>query len=364
MNPAVSASAKVALAPSLSRAARARLALLGLAAATLLFALCSLSTGAMDLGLGEVAQALLFHFRGEAAEPSAATSVVLELRAPRVVLAVLVGAAVGTAGAVMQGLFRNPLADPALLGVSTGAAAAVAVALALAHAVTSFSFLGGPGALTAVAFTGAVGATLVVVVVARRGSRADASLLLLAGVAVNAASASLIGLMVFFANDAALRDLTFWTLGSLGGARWAALGVVGPVLALTVLLSLRLRRPLNALALGEATAQHLGVDVRRTTRMAVALCALGVGAAVSCTGVIAFVGLVVPHLFRLAVGPDHRYVLPGAALLGALLLVAADTVARTVAAPAELPVGVVTSLVGAPFFFGLLRRHAAPRAFH
>jgi iron complex transport system permease protein len=180
--------------------------------------------------------------------------------------------------------------------------------------------------------------------------------MLLAGIALNAFMGAGTGLLTFVANDAQLRNITFWSLGSLGGATWRTVAVAGPFVATAVLLLPRLSRALNALALGEAEAGHLGVDVERTRRTIVVLSALGVGSAVALAGVIGFIGLVVPHLLRLLVGPDHRVVVPGAALLGASLLLGADLVARTLVAPAELPIGIVTAVLGAPFFLWLLLR--------
>jgi iron complex transport system permease protein len=279
------------------------------------------------------------------------------VRAPRVLLAALIGGGLGVAGAAMQGLFRNPLADPGLIGVSAGAALAAVAAIVLGGSLFGAAAgLLGLWLLPVAAFLGGLAATLAMVRLGRVGGVTDVATLLLAGVAVNALAGAATGLLIFMADDRQVRDITFWTLGSLAGARWAHLPVVlalvgGPTLALCALA-----RPLNALILGEAEAYHLGQRVERVKAAAIGLAAVAVAAGVAFTGLIGFVGLVVPHLLRLGFGADHRLVLPGAALFGASLLVLADLAARSLAAPAELPVGVVTALLGAPFFLWLLRR--------
>lgn len=303
--------------------------------------------------------ATMAHMFGAAlpAEYARDAAVLGVIRAPRVLLAALIGAGLGVAGAAMQGLFRNPLADPALIGVSGGAALAAVAAIVLGGAMfgTAAGWLG-LWLLPMAAFIGGLGATLLMARLGRIGGVASVATLLLSGVAVNALAGALTGLLIFMADDRQVRDITFWTLGSLAGARWQHLPVILLLVGLPSLLLCVLARPLNALLLGEAEAFHLGVPVEALKRTAIILAAVAVAAGVAFTGLIGFVGLVVPHLVRLAFGSDHRIVLPGAALLGGALLVLADLVARTLAAPAELPVGVVTALIGAPFFLWLLRR--------
>jgi iron complex transport system permease protein len=279
------------------------------------------------------------------------------VRAPRVLLGALVGAGLGAAGAALQGLFRNPLADPGLIGVSAGAALAAVAAIVLGGSV--FGAVAGTlglWLLPAAAFCGGLLATLLMARLGRVGGTAHVATLLLAGVAVNAIATALTGLLIFMADDRQARDITFWTLGSLSGARWAHLPVLLLLVGLPTLLLTALARPLNALILGEAEAFHLGLRVAAARRAAILLAAVAVAAGVGFTGLIGFVGLVVPHLVRLGFGADHRIVLPVSALLGAALLILADLAARSLAAPAELPVGVVTALLGAPFFLWLLRR--------
>jgi iron complex transport system permease protein len=276
------------------------------------------------------------------------------IRLPRVVMALLVGATLATAGACLQGLFRNPLVDPGLIGVSSGAAlGAYAVIL---FGVGAASGLLAHAALPLAAFAGGLAMTFLVVRLAKVSGHGHVSSLLLAGLALNALAGAALGLFSFLSTDAQLRNLTFWSFGSLSGASWSTLAFVAPLMIVSLLGLFRLRASLNALALGEAEAGHLGYRVERLRFAVVAWSALGVGAAVSVTGIIGFVGLLVPHLLRLLVGPDHRNLVFGAALLGGLLLLVADLVARTALMPAELPIGVVTAGVGAPCFVWLLMR--------
>jgi len=288
-------------------------------------------------------------------------AILTAIRLPRALVAAMVGAGLAIAGAAMQGLFRNPLADPGLIGVSAGAALAAVSAIVLGGDMLrpAASFRAGTLALwllPAAAFAGGLGATFLVARVAARDGGMPVGTLLLAGIAINALANAGIGLLLFMADDRQIRDVTFWLLGSLAGARWPMVPVLAATILLPALGLLLLARPLNGLALGEREAFHLGIDVERAKRIAMVLSAIVVSAGVAFTGLVAFVGLVVPHLVRLACSADHRVVLPGSALLGAALLSAADLAARTLAAPAELPIGVVTSLIGAPFFLWLLRR--------
>jgi iron complex transport system permease protein len=329
--------------------------LAGLAGLLAVVALAALGTGAVAIGPGQVL-AILADAVGVALPwPFEARQalVLTGIRLPRVLLGMLVGAGLAVSGAAMQGLFRNPLADPGLIGVSSGAAlGAVTVIVLGASLSTALGAVLLPGA----AFLGGAVATVVVYRLATSGGRTSVATMLLAGIALNALAGAGTGVLTFVADDAQLRDLTFWTLGSLGGATWSALAVLAPCILACVLAAPLLARPLNVMLLGEQEAAHLGIDAQRVKRVVVAGAALCVGAAVAVSGIIGFVGLVVPHLLRLAVGPDHRTLLPGSALLGAALLVAADLLARTVVAPAELPLGIVTALVGGPFFLWLLLR--------
>lgn len=351
------------------------LAVGGAAAALVLLAVVSMGIGALSIPPGRVLAVLAAEIglepaalRGvDATTIARERAVVVAIRAPRVLGAILIGASLAVSGAALQGLFRNPLADPALVGVSAGAAVATAAVIVLGGALASA--LAGGGAATVgnaaapawirplAAFVGSLGATALVYVLATRDRRTDVATLLLAGIAVNALAGAGNGLFTFLADDAQLRDITFWTLGSLGGLSWRALAISGPVMLAGILVLPRIARELNALLLGEREAAHVGTNVQLVKVLAVAFVAAGVGAAVSVSGIIGFVGLVAPHLVRLTIGPDYRTLLPGSAVVGAILLLLADLVARTIVAPAELPIGIVTAIVGGPFFIWLLVRH-------
>jgi iron complex transport system permease protein len=340
------------------RALRHRAALFALLALLLGAFLLSVGVGAVAIAPLEVVSILAERLGLGPLVPHepAQALVLLSIRLPRACLAILVGGALSVAGASLQGLFRNPLADPTLIGVSNGAAVAAG----------AFIVLGGslPFALGAlrdvllplVAFAGGLIATALVYRIASRDGRTEVATMLLAGIAINAIAAAGIGLLIFVSDDQSLRDLNFWLLGSLGGVTWDRLLLAAPLMLGGALAPLWLARPLNGLLFGETEALHLGFEVERTKRLVVVLAALAVGAAVALTGVIGFVGLVVPHLIRLTVGPDHRVLLPASILLGGALLLLADLLARTLVLPAELPIGILTSCVGGPFFIWLLTR--------
>jgi iron complex transport system permease protein len=289
-------------------------------------------------------------------------AVLLAIRLPRTLLGLLAGGTLGACGAAIQALFRNPLADPTLIGTASGAALGAALAIVLLPTLpfAAPAWLGA-ATLPLAAFAGSAATTALVYRLAARDGVTPVATLLLAGIALTALANAGVGLLTYLASDAQLRSLVFWNLGSLGGATWQALAGAAPWLLLTLALLPASATALNLLLLGEREARHLGIDVERLTRRTVFLVALGVGAAVAVCGVIGFVGLMVPHLVRLIAGPDHRIVLPGSMALGAALLIGADLVSRTIVAPAELPIGVVTAFAGAPFFLWLLRRTPAQR---
>jgi iron complex transport system permease protein len=272
------------------------------------------------------------------------------VRFPRIVMAVLVGAALAAAGAVMQGVFRNPLAEPGVIGVSSGAAVGAAAAI-----VFSLTFLG-PLTLPVMAFVGGLLATLVVYASARSQGRTEVVTLVLTGIAINAIAGAAIALFTFLGTTQEREQIVFWQLGSLNGTRWQDVVIVLPMTLVGILCCLLLASSLDLLSLGERQARHLGVNVERLHVAAIVVVALLTGAAVALCGVIAFVGLVIPHLMRMLLGPGHRVLIPASALGGAVLLLAADLVARTAVPYAELPIGMLTALIGGPFFFWLLRR--------
>ncbi|MBA4285393.1 MAG: heme ABC transporter permease [Xanthomonadaceae bacterium] len=285
-----------------------------------------------------------------------AATALLQLRLPRVLLAVLIGAVLAETGAVAQALFRNPLAEPGLIGVSAGAALAAAVVHTALTGIASLAALPPSLILPIAAFAGGLAAAVIVLRLARRDGQTDMTTMLLAGTAINAFVAAIVGLLSTRADDSGLRGFTLWMYGNLGRAGWSEIAVAAPVLLAVALWLPREARGLDALLLGDTEARHLGVDVERLKRRVLIAVVLATGAAVSLAGVIGFVGLVVPHAIRLLAGPGHRLLLPASALLGAVLLTLADTVARTAAAPAEWPVGALTSALGAPFFLALLLR--------
>lgn len=275
-----------------------------------------------------------------------------DIRLPRVLLALLVGLALALSGAVMQGLFRNPLADPGLLGISSGAGLAVALAVAVPLALPATLAL---WVLMLAAFIGSMAVTVLIFHLTYL-TRGDLSRIILIGVAINAICIALIGILSWLVNDQQLRQLSLWGMGSLGQAQWQVVGVVCVLVVPAALLVQRDAQRLNLLQLGEEDAHYLGVAVRRTQRRLLILSSILVGCAVSVSGLIGFVGLVIPHIVRLLFGSNHRWLLPFSALGGAALLLLADTIARTAVSPAEMPVGLLTSLVGGPWFFWLILR--------
>lgn len=283
--------------------------------------------------------------------------VAFDIRLPRTIMGALIGAGLAVSGAVLQGLFRNPLADPGLVGVSSGAGLGAVLFIVLGGTLFG-PLIAAFGAYTLplAAFAGGLLTTALLYRVATRHGQTAIATMLLAGIALGAIAGAATGVLVYSANDTQLRDLTFWGLGSLAGSDWTRVISAGPVILAALVVTPFLARGLNAMTLGEATAHHLGVPVQRLKTVAIVAVAASTGAAVAASGGIGFVGIVVPHLLRLGIGADHRFLLPGSALLGASFLLAADAVARTIVAPAELPIGIVTAIIGGPFFLWLLLR--------
>lgn len=284
--------------------------------------------------------------------------VLLSIRLPRVLLAVIVGSALAVSGAAMQGLFRNPLADPGLIGISSGAAFAVACLVVLIGPVGGTLGLYG---VSVAAFLGGALTAVFIFYIARVTGGFSMTYMLLAGIAINALAGAGVGFLTYLSDDQQLRTLTFWTMGSLGGALWPAVVVAATIVFPALFVLIRCAKRLNLLLLGEREAAYLGVESKRLKLTIVICAALSVGAAVAVSGVIGFVGLVVPHVIRLMVGPDHRVLIPLSAILGAGLLLLADTIARLIVLPAEMPVGILTSLIGGPFFLWLLVKQYSGR---
>lgn len=316
-------------------------ALWGLLLLLLIATLCATALGALKLPLS-----LLWR------DESGLRQIWFTIRLPRVLLALAIGGALALAGCLMQGLFRNPLADPGLLGISSGAALAVAFWVVLPASLPAVMMLYAP---MLAAFAGSLAVTWVIFLLSRRRENA-LSTLLLVGIAINALCGAAGGVLSWLSSDAQLRQLSLWGMGSLGQAQWPTLLVCASLLIPASALAWRLAKPLNLLQLGDEEAHYLGVDVRQVQRRLLMCSALLVAAAVAVSGVIGFIGLVVPHLLRMWLGADHRAVVPGSVLVGALLLLVADTLARTLVAPAEMPVGLLTSLLGAPWFLWLIFR--------
>ncbi len=337
------------VAPPAERLESARPALVPLLLVLLAVAVvASAQLGSVPLAARDILGALGV---GQAADETT-RAIVLQLRLPRIILAVVVGAGLASAGTVFQGLFRNPMADPYIIGVSAGAALGATVAI-----VSGLTFaLAGISAVTLLAFVGALGVTLLVYRLAWVRGDVAVEHLLLAGVAVGAFLGAIISALQLFGGES-LQQVIFWLMGGFSGRTWEHLLLAAPYVAAGYLAARLLARDLNLLVMGDETARSLGVAVARTRALLIVAGSLMAAAAVAVSGLIGFVGLVVPHLMRLLTGPDHRRLLPAAALAGGFTLLAADTVARTIAAPAEIPVGIVTAALGAPFFLYLLRKH-------
>ena len=336
-----------------SRLSRTAFVFGGLGGGLIVMIVVSAGHGQLDIPAREVIGSILHrvgldagviptHPQGEAA--------LWQVRFPRIAMGVVVGASLATAGAVMQGVFGNPLAEPGVVGVSAGAA--VAAASAIAFGIS----LAGTWTIPLFAFVGGLLTTLLVYAMSRDAGRTEVVTLVLTGIAVNAVANAGLAFTMFVADTQAREQIIFWTLGSLNGTRWQYVGLVVPLCALGIAGALVLSRRLDLLALGDRAARHVGIDVERLRLACIVLVALLTAAAVSFSGIIGFVGLVVPHLIRILIGPGHRALIPASALGGALLLVTADLVARTAVDYADLPLGMLTALVGGPFFFWLLRR--------
>lgn len=318
----------------------------------------SLSIGATGITLTALWRAIEAALFGTS-DPAHLTEqlVLLDIRLPRTLLGAFVGAALAVSGAMMQGLFRNPLADPGIVGVSSGAALAAVATIALGNSLAApWVQAFGVYALPFAAFFGGFLVTTLLVLIAGRRGQLMIGTLLLAGIALGAIAGALTGLIAYASDDRELRDLTLWSLGSLSGASWPKVVAILPFAAAIAVVMPLVIRALNGFLLGEAEAFHLGVNVERTKWLIIFTTAASVGAAVAVAGIVGFVGIVVPHFVRLIAGPDHRWVLPGSALLGATLLLLADVVARMAVRPAELPLGIVMAAIGAPVFLHLVLR--------
>ncbi len=335
------------------RRGRVVLLVTGLSIALVVLAVVAAGIGQLHIPPAEVLGSVLRRLgldSGAAATHPHTDAALWSIRFPRLVMALLVGAALATGGALMQGVFGNPLADPGVVGVSSGAAVGACTVI-----VFGWTFLGSWTAATA-ALVGGLLTTLLVYATARDGGRTQVVTLVLTGVAVNAVAGAALAFLTFLGDTQAREQIVFWQLGSLNGTRWPYVAVVAPLVLLGIVGACLVARRLDLLALGERTARHLGVDVERLRVVCIVLVALLTAAAVAFCGIIAFVGLVVPHLVRMTVGPGHRVLVPASALGGAVLLLCADLVARTAVPYPDQPIGMLTALCGGPFFFWLIRR--------
>lgn len=330
----------------------------------LAIALLSLCLGAVEISLSELLSIIRHNLRldQEIVFQAQQEAVFINIRLPRVLLGILVGSALSVSGAVIQGLFRNPLAEPGLIGISSGAMLSAALMIVLE--VPFFLFLKAHLGYYALAFAAFIGACLTTWLVYRlsmRNGKADISTLLLAGIAINALAGAFTGLLIYIADDEQLRNITFWSLGSLGGASWTTVSTMAPFAVIPVVILPLFAKSINALALGEAQAMHMGIHVSALKRVIIVLATLGVGASVAVAGLISFVGLIVPHIIRMAFSSDHRLVIPASALLGAVVLVSSDLIARTLVSPAELPIGILTAVIGTPIFIYIIMRERRKR---
>ncbi len=291
-------------------------------------------------------------------EDSTPENVLLWIRLPRVVMGMLIGGGLAISGMSMQGLFRNPLADPTIMGITSGAtlSAVICIVLLSASTVSYTSELWGFYTLNIATFIGTCITTIIIYQFSRSGGKTIVTTMLLGGIAVNAICSSLTGFVIYTANDQQLRDITFWMLGSLGGASWNTVLGILPFVALSMLILPGLSKALNAYSLGESEAAYLGVNTGRMKFAVIGLTAMSVGASVAVAGMIGFVGLIVPHILRLWLGPDNRMLVITSALTGGILLTLSDLLARTLVVPAELPIGIVTALMGGPVFVWLIAK--------
>jgi iron complex transport system permease protein len=319
--------------------------------------IASVCIGAVHIGPAQFWSILTYHtgLSKEMLFTSQQTAVLFSLRLPRVLLGVVIGAALAISGASLQGLFRNPLAEPGLIGISSGATLFAALMIVFGgRLLNSIGSIYGYYALALAAFSGAFITTLTVYRLAIHQGKTVITALLLTGIAINALAFAFTGLLTYLSTDEQLRNITFWSLGSLGGASWISFSSVLPFILVPLLGLPFMAKALNGISLGEVQAGHMGINVNRTKTTVIILSTMAVGASVAVAGVISFVGLVIPHILRMAFGSDHRLVLPGSAILGATALTLADLISRTIVAPTELPIGIVTALGGSPVFIYMI----------
>ena len=317
----------------------------------------SITFGPVDITLSQMKDILLHKigFYSNDTFSKIHETVLLNIRLPRVIMAILVGLGLGTAGAILQGLFRNPLVDPGFIGVSSGGAIGAMVAIMFSQYIYYYipqilmQFI-----LPILAMAGSFITTMLVYKMSKVYNKTNIMAMLLSGIAINALSGSIIGLFISISSDAELRSFTFWTLGGLDMSDWNIVGITSLFIILPFLIIYKLQYQMDIFMLGDAEAEHLGLNVESLKKKVILISSIIVGVSVSFCGMIGFIGLVTPHLVRLILGPNHKYLIPGSAILGAILLTTSDLIAKTIISPAQLPIGVVTSAIGAPFFVWLI----------
>lgn len=327
----------------------------------------SLFVGAYAITPNEVVRSILAYFDGgvQAKEYASVHYLLFSIRLPRIFLAVIVGSGLSAAGAAIQGLFRNPLADPTLIGITSGGMLFAVAGIVLTNSILAgWSNYVGYYSITILAFIGSLLTTIFVYQLATKGNRTHVTTMLLAGIAITALAGAGTGLITYYSSEAELRDITFWTLGSLTGANWQVILTVAPLVLVAVILLYSIAGALDIFLLGEKEANYLGVNTQRVKWIVIGSTALAVGACVAVSGIISFVALVIPHIVRLINGPKHKKLIINSAFLGGILLLSADAFARTVIAPAELPIGIITALLGAPFFLWMLVKAKGKNTFN
>ena len=331
--------------------------LLGIAILISLIFIASIS-GIMNIGIGQFIDIILYKIgliKSQTFTDNQAI-VLWSYRLPRILMAVIIGAGLAASGAVLQGLFRNPLVEPGLIGVSSGSALFAVLYFSLAAVLPPVFASLNNYILPVFAFAGGLFVTVVIYMLSKANGHTNIAFLLLAGIAINALSNALIGLTLYFSDDDAIRNFTFWTLGNLSGANWEKIGLSCLLILLPSIFMIRFYKILNVLNMGETVAEQLGAKVERSKTILIVLCALVVGSSVAMAGVIGFIGLVIPHFVRLLTGNNQKFVLTGSMLVGAIALLIADTIGRTIIAPVEIPIGIITSIICTPFFIWLLFR--------
>ena len=281
-------------------------------------------------------------------------TVVIDIRLPRILMGIIVGIALGISGAILQGLFRNPLIDPGFIGVSSGAAIGAMFVIMFSQLIAIENNFYIQFLLPVFAMSGGLSTTILVYKMSQMSGKTNIMAMLLSGIAVNAFSGSIIGFLVYRASDMELRSFTFWTLGSLDNSNWLIVSIAVVAILIPIIVSFKLRKKLDIFMLGDAEAGYLGLNIEKLKKRIIFISALMVGVTVAFCGMIGFIGLVTPHLVRLIMGPSHKTLIIGSAILGAIILILADFISRIIIAPAQLPIGIITSALGAPFFLWLI----------